>query len=69
MIAPGRDAPSLALVRAVIGPLAIERAPAATSNTVLAAPSADPAGVGAAAAWLEDAVSMTGQPIEISAAS
>lgn len=68
IVMPGRDPLSLALARAAIGPLAIERAPARL-NAVLPHPQADPADVEAALAWLEGAASTTGQLIEISAAS
>jgi glucose-6-phosphate isomerase len=66
-IEPGSDAVALALARAALGPLAIERAPATRVNAVLAAPDANPADVEAATAWLERAVSTTGQLIEVNA--
>ena len=68
VIEPGRDPLALALARAAIGPLAVERAPAARLNAVLPASDADPADVDAAIAWLEGAASTTGQLIEVSAA-
>ena len=69
VVLPGRDPLALASVRAAIGPLAIERAPAARLNAVLPDPAADPAAIAAAVAWLEGALSTTGQLIEVSAAS
>ena len=68
VIEPGRDPLSLALIRAAIGPLAVERAPNARLNAVLPAPDADPADIEAAVVWLEEAAATTGQLIEVSPA-
>ena len=66
VIEPGRDALALALLRAAIAPLAVERAPARV-NAVFPAADADPVDAEAAAAWLDRAASTTGQLIEVSA--
>ena len=66
LVEPGRDPLSLALLRAAIGPLAVERAPARV-NAVFPDADADPADVNTAAAWLDAAASTTGQLMEISA--
>lgn len=60
------DLPPLdaALLRAALGPLAIERAPTRV-NALLAHPGADSAAVEAAAIFLEGARSTTGQLIEV----
>lgn len=68
LVVPGRDPLTLALLRAAVAPLAIERAPARV-NAVLPDADADPADVDAAAAWLDAATSTTGQLIEVSARS
>lgn len=56
----------LALARAAIAPLAIERAPAGRVNAVVVFATADPASVDAAIAYLETAGSTTGQTLNIS---
>lgn len=55
----------LAAARAMIGPLAVERAPATRVNAVVAGERADAAAVEAAAAFLEGACSTTGQVLEV----
>ena len=55
----------LALARAAIAPLAIERAPATRINAVLASPAASHADIEAAIEFLEAATSTTGQLIEV----
>lgn len=67
LIAPALDALELAWARASIGPLAVERAPGVRVNALLAAADADPADVEAAALFLEEARSTTGQLLEIGA--
>ena len=56
---------TLALARAAIAPLAIERGPSTRINAVLASPAASQAAVEAAIDFLEFATSTTGQMIEI----
>lgn len=65
IVAPGRDPLALAVARASIGPLAMEKAPGAWVNAVLVVEGADPADVDSAAAFLESARSTTGQVIEL----
>jgi hypothetical protein len=64
VIAPGRDPLGLALARAALAPLAIERAPMRV-NALVPSQDAAPADVEAAVAFLERAVSTTGQVLEI----
>lgn len=59
----------MALARAAIGPLAIERAPGMRVNAIVPEQGADARDVDAAIAFLEGARSTTGQVLEISAAS
>ena len=66
VIPPTLDPIALALARAALGPLAIERAPATRVNALLPAATADPAAIEAAIAFLEGAPSTTGQLLEIS---
>jgi hypothetical protein len=63
------DAPPLALaqMRASLGPLAVERAPAQRVNALLVEPGADPADAAAAETWLAGAASTTGQWLVVSA--
>lgn len=68
VIAP-QDALEMALARAAIGPLAIERAPGMRVNAVVPEQGAETRDVDAAIAFLEGARSTTGQVLEISAAS
>lgn len=56
---------ALALAKAALAPLAIERAPAMRVNMVFAGEGADPAAVEGAIAFLERAVSTTGQLLEV----
>ena len=63
-VMPGRDALALALVRASIGPLAIEVAPRRV-NAVARHGNAAGADVDAALGFLENAVSTTGQWLEV----
>lgn len=63
-ILPSRDPIALATARAQLAPLAIERAPMRV-NAVSAGKSAAEADVEAALAFLERAVSTTGQWLEI----
>lgn len=67
VIAPGRDSFALAQVRAAIGPLAVERAPASRVNAVFPGADARNADVEAAIAWLDGASSTTGQLIDVRA--
>lgn len=60
------DPLATAQVRAAIGPLAVERAPGVRVNAVVARADADPEQVEAAARFLEEARSTTGQVLEIS---
>ncbi|HVF94340.1 MAG TPA: hypothetical protein VM900_08495 [Sphingomonas sp.] len=62
---PQWPAITLALARAAIVPLAIERAPSTRINAVLATPAASRAAVEAAIDFLESATSTTGQLLEI----
>ena len=66
VIAPDLPPLDLAIARAAIEPLAIERAPNGRLNAVVPAPASDPAHVKAAVAFLERAPSTTGQLLEIS---
>lgn len=63
-VVAGRDPLALALVRAAIGPLAAERAPRRV-NALVPAGDADRRDVDAAARFLENARSTTGQVIEV----
>lgn len=63
-VMPGRDALALAVARASIGPLAIEAAPRRV-NAVARHEGAADADVDAALAFLEGAVSTTGQWLEV----
>lgn len=65
VIAPIADPLVLALARAAIGPLAMEAAPATRVNAVFRSGTADAAAVDAAVAYLERAVSTTGQILDI----
>ena len=56
----------LALAKAAVAPLAIERAPGGRLNLVVRGTAADPVAVEAAIAFLETARSTTGQVLEIS---
>lgn len=56
----------LAMTLAALEPLAVERAPATRVNAVLATATARAGDVDAAVAFLERAVSTTGQIIEVS---
>ena len=56
----------MALARAAIGPLAVERAPRMRVNAVVPGAGADAADVAAAVVFLEGARSTTGQVLEIS---
>ena len=64
VIAP-RASLEMALARAAIGPLAVERAPAMRVNAVMPGAGASAADVAAAVAFLEGAQSTTGQILEI----
>lgn len=66
VIAAGRDSLAVALARAAIAPLAIERAPTTRVNAVVPGVAADAADVQAAVDFLESASSTTGQIIAIS---
>ena len=57
---------ALALAKAAVAPLAIERAPGGRLNLVVRGAAADPVAVEAAIAFLETARSTTGQVLEIS---
>lgn len=59
------DALAMAQTRAAIGPLAVELAPATRVNAVVPGEGFDPADVDAAITFLENALSTTGQFIEI----
>jgi hypothetical protein len=63
VVIAARDALAMALARAAIGPLAVERAPGMRVNALVAGANADD--VDAAVAFLEKARSTTGQVIEI----
>lgn len=67
LIDPALDPLALALARAAIGPLAVERAPGTRVNALQAAADADPADVEAAVRFLERARSTTGQLLEVAA--
>ncbi len=67
LLDPALDALATARARASIGPLAVERAPGARVNALLPAADADPADTAAAARYLEDARSVTGQLLEVAA--
>ena len=67
VVDPALDALEAALARAAIGPLAAERAPGTRVNALLPAADADPAEVEAAARFLEGALSVTGQLLEVAA--
>jgi hypothetical protein len=60
------DPVALALAKAAIGPLAIERAPSVRVNAVVLGASHRPADADATIAFLETARSTTGQVLEIS---
>ena len=60
------DPLSRAQVIAVLIPLAIEMAPVTRLNALAVADGAHPADVRAAAAWLSDAASTTGQLLSVS---
>lgn len=66
VIARGADPLHLAMTRAAIGPLAIERAPAMRVNAIVPAADADQTNVAAAVAFLDRARSTTGQVLEVS---
>lgn len=66
VIPPDLDPMATTLATAVIASLAIERAPAVRVNAVSYAAGADPADVGAAIAFLESAMSTTGQVLAVS---
>ncbi len=66
VIPPIADGLTLAVTRAAIAPLAIERAPAMRVNAVLVGAAAASADVDAAVAFLDGAGSTTGQIVEIS---
>lgn len=68
VIAP-RSPLDMALARAAIAPLAIERAPAMRVNAVVPGPAAEARDVDAAIAFLDRAQSTTGQILEVSGAS
>ena len=59
------DALAMAQARAIIGPLAVELAPATRVNAVVPAEDCDPVDVDAAVAFLENAPSTTGQLLQI----
>lgn len=67
LINPALDPLELASALAVVGPLAVERAPGGRVNALLAAADADPADVEVAALYLEEARSVTGQLVEVTA--
>ncbi len=60
-----RDPLAMALARAAIGPLAVERAPGMRVNAVVPGAGADTDDVDAAVAFLEGARSTTGQVLEV----
>lgn len=66
LFAPDLDPLDATLLRAALGPLAVERAPMRV-NALLARPGAEPAAVEAATIFLEGARSTTGQLLEIAA--
>ena len=65
MLDASLDALAMAQARAVIGPLAVERAPGVRVNALAIGTDADPEQVEAAALFLENARSTTGQVLEI----
>lgn len=65
LIDEGLDALAMATARAAIGPLAVERAPAVRVNALVAGAGADVGDVEAAARFLENARSTTGQVLEL----
>ena len=67
VVAPSSDTLWLAMTRAAIGPLAIDRAPATRVNAVFAAQGAAEAHVDAAVDFLGCARSTTGQVIDVRA--
>ncbi|WP_380786549.1 Rossmann fold domain-containing protein [Sphingomonas sp. R86521] len=69
VVIAARSPLEMALARAAVGPLAIERAPGMRVNAVVPEQGADTRDVDAAIAFLEDAWSTTGQVLEISAGS
>lgn len=66
LFAPDLDPLDATLLRASLGPLAVEAAPVRV-NAILAHPGADPGAVEAAALFLEAARSTTGQLLEVTA--
>ena len=67
VVGAGLDALALARALASVGPLAVELAPAARVNAVVAGDGAEPADVAAAARFLDGARSTTGQVLEVGA--
>jgi hypothetical protein len=65
LVIAARDPLEMALARAAIAPLAIERAPAMRVNAVVPAAGADPRDVDATVAFLERARSTTGQILDL----
>ena len=65
VVGPGMDALELARALASVGPLAVELAPAARINVVVAGEGAEPDDVAAAARFLDGARSTTGQVLEV----
>ena len=62
---PGRDPLAMAQALAAIGPLAIEVAPARRVNAVVVTHGAMPEDIDAAVAFLDQALSTTGQIITV----
>ncbi len=60
-----REPLAMAMTRAAIAPLAIERAPTMRVNAVVPGHGADPRDVGAAVAFLDSARSTTGQILDV----
>ena len=66
LVIAAREPLAMAMARAAIAPLAIERAPGMRVNAVVPGVGADPRDVDAAVAFLEGAGSTTGQVLEVS---
>ncbi len=64
MVMPA-GAPALALIRAIVGVVALERAPGVRINAVVVAPGAPAEAVAASVAFLGGADAVTGQVIEL----